>query len=115
MGLYKRDDSPVWWASYSPAGKQYRVSGTTNKAEANQFLAKQVSGQRIPDKESRKPNGFHPGEVATLNRVQELAAAGMTATDIAKTLNLEGRNTRSGGEWLQPTVSKTLNRRKHSG
>jgi hypothetical protein len=34
----------------------------------------------------------------------------MTATDIAATLPAEGRKTRNGGDWLQPTVSKILNR-----
>ncbi len=64
--------------------------------------------------EGRKPYGFYPGETDTLKRISGFDAAGMRATDIAKTLNLEGRKTRSGGEWLQPTVSKILNRRKRA-
>ena len=35
-----------------------------------------------------------------------------TATDIAATLRVEGRKNRNGGDWLQPTVSKILNREK---
>jgi hypothetical protein len=65
--------------------------------------------------EGRKPYGFYPGEADTLKRLKEFAATGMRATDIAKTLNLEGRRTRNGGDWLQPTVSKILNRKKRSG
>jgi DNA invertase Pin-like site-specific DNA recombinase len=60
--------------------------------------------------EGRKPYGHYPGEADTLRRMKELNASGMTATDIAATLRAEGRKTRSGGEWLQPTVSKILNR-----
>jgi hypothetical protein len=33
-----------------------------------------------------------------------------TATDIVATLRAEGRKTRNGGDWLQPTVSKILTR-----
>jgi DNA invertase Pin-like site-specific DNA recombinase len=60
--------------------------------------------------EGRKPYGYYPGETATLKRMKELAASGMTATDIANTLRTEGQKTRTGGKWLQPTVSKILNR-----
>jgi hypothetical protein len=35
-----------------------------------------------------------------------------TAADIAATLRAEGRKTRNGGDWLQPTVSKSLSREK---
>ena len=62
--------------------------------------------------EGRKPFGFYPGEVATLKRMKELSASGITATEIAATLRAEGRKTRNGGEWLQPTVSKILNRQE---
>jgi hypothetical protein len=41
--------------------------------------------------------------------MKELSASGMTATGIATTLRAEGRKTRNGGDWLQPTVSKILN------
>jgi len=62
--------------------------------------------------EGRKPFGSYPGESETLRRILELQASGMTVTDIAKTLNSEGRKTRNDGVWLQPTVSKILNRSK---
>ncbi|MGE5647673.1 MAG: recombinase family protein [Acidobacteriota bacterium] len=62
--------------------------------------------------EGRKAYGHFPGEADTLKRMKELAASGMTATGIAAALRAEGRKTRSGGDWLQPTVSKILNRRK---
>jgi hypothetical protein len=60
--------------------------------------------------EGRKPYGFYPGEVETLKRIEELNASGESATAIANRLKAEGRRTRSGGEWLQPSVSKILNR-----
>lgn len=60
--------------------------------------------------EGRKPYGSYPGESETLKRIEELHASGETATAIAKLLQTEGRKTRSGGEWLQPTVSKILKR-----
>jgi DNA invertase Pin-like site-specific DNA recombinase len=61
--------------------------------------------------EGRKPYGFYSGEAETLKRIQELNASGMNTTAVAKALNTAGRKTRSGGEWLQPTVSKILNRK----
>jgi DNA invertase Pin-like site-specific DNA recombinase len=64
--------------------------------------------------EGRKPFGAYPGEIETLKRIFDLYERGATATDIAKTLNAEGLHTRSGGEWLQPTVSKILNRTNRS-
>lgn len=65
--------------------------------------------------EGRKPFGSSIAERETLERMIALDAASMTATEIAKTLNSEGRKTRSGREWLQPTVSKILNRLKAAG
>jgi len=62
--------------------------------------------------EGRKAFGFYPGEADTLKRILELDASGETTTAIANRLQAEGRKTRNGGEWLQPTVSKILNREK---
>jgi DNA invertase Pin-like site-specific DNA recombinase len=62
--------------------------------------------------EGRKPFGAYPGEAETLERIRQLHASGETATTIAAVLNSEGRFTRSGGAWLQPTVSKILRREK---
>lgn len=64
--------------------------------------------------EGRKPYGAYPGEADTLNRIIELDASGETTTAIANRLRTEGRKTRSGGEWLQPTISKILKRTKQS-
>ncbi len=60
--------------------------------------------------EGRKPYGMYPGEAETLGRIKALAASGESTTAIAKRLKSEGRKTRSGGEWLQPTISKILKR-----
>jgi len=60
--------------------------------------------------EGRKPYGYYPGEVEILERMKELSASGIAATDVAATLRAEGRKTRNGGAWLQPTVSKILKR-----
>ena len=41
MGLYKRDDSPIWWMSFSVNGRPYRRStGTDNKKLAEAILGK---------------------------------------------------------------------------
>ncbi len=64
--------------------------------------------------EGRKPYGFYPGETETLKRIKELDASGQTTTAIANRLRAEGRKTRSGGEWLQPTVSKIIKRMMES-
>ncbi len=64
--------------------------------------------------EGRKPYGFYPGEAETLKRIEELSASGETVTAIANRLRAEGRKTRSGGEWLQPTVSKIIKRTTES-
>ena len=64
--------------------------------------------------EGRKRYGFYPGEAETLKRIEELDASGETTTEIAKRLRAEGRKTRSGGEWLQPTISKILGRIKRA-
>ena len=43
MNLYKRDNSPYWWAQFSVAGKQHRAStGLTDKAAATLKLADMV-------------------------------------------------------------------------
>ncbi len=65
--------------------------------------------------EGRKAFGFYPGETETLKRIEELYASGETATAIANRLTAEGRKTRSGGDWLQPTISKILNRIERVG
>jgi DNA invertase Pin-like site-specific DNA recombinase len=64
--------------------------------------------------EGRKPYGFYPGEAETLKRIMDLHSSGQTTTAIADKLKAEGKKTRSGGEWLQPTVSKIVSRVKGS-
>ena len=74
--------------------------------------ARQRTKLRRGSCEGQKAYGSYPGETDTLRRIHELRASGMTVTDIAKTMNAEGRKTRNDGMWLQPTVSKILNRSK---
>jgi len=74
--------------------------------------ARQRSKTKHGQCEGRKRFGFYPGEGDTLERMMKLSASGMTATDIAAALRAEGRKTRNGGDWLQPTVSKILNRER---
>lgn len=41
MGLYKRQDSPIWWMTFSASGRAYRRStGTDNKKLADSILSK---------------------------------------------------------------------------
>ena len=60
--------------------------------------------------EGRKPYGFYPSEGDNLRRMKELSSSGMATTEIARTFQAEGRKTRNGGDWLQPTISKILKR-----
>jgi DNA invertase Pin-like site-specific DNA recombinase len=72
--------------------------------------ARQRTRLKLGSCEGRKPYGAYPGEAETLKRIVELDASGETTTAIANRLRAEGRKTRSGGDWLQPTVSKILKR-----
>jgi DNA invertase Pin-like site-specific DNA recombinase len=102
--------------SDDPSRKLMRqIMGAFHEYEKQMIVVKlRGARQRTKTKrgrcEGRKPYGHYPGEIETLKRMKELAAAGMTATEIATTLRTEGRKTRNGGDWLQPTVSKILNR-----
>jgi len=102
--------------SDDPSRKLMRqIMGAFHEYEKQMIVVKlRGARQRTKTKqgrcEGRKPYGFYPGETETLERMKELSASGMTATDTAATLRSEGRKTRNGGEWLQPTVSKILNR-----
>lgn len=51
MGLYRRDGSPLWWCSFTVAGKQVRVStGTADKNEAKTKMAEFVAAKKVPIK-----------------------------------------------------------------
>jgi DNA invertase Pin-like site-specific DNA recombinase len=94
-----------------------QIMGAFHEYE-KQMLVVKLRGARLRTKqktgscEGRKPYGSYPGETETLKRMKELSVSGMSATEIAATLRAEGRKTRSGSDWLQPTVSKILNREK---
>ena len=64
--------------------------------------------------EGRKAFGYYPGENEIMKRIFDLAASGETTTNIAKILGKEGVKARGGGQWLQPTISKLLTRKKRS-
>jgi DNA invertase Pin-like site-specific DNA recombinase len=104
--------------SDDPSRKLMRqIMGAFHEYEKQMIVVKlRGARQRTKTKrgrcEGRKPYGHYPGEADTLKRMNELNAAGMTATAIAATLRTEGRKTRSDGDWLQATVSKILNREK---
>jgi DNA invertase Pin-like site-specific DNA recombinase len=102
--------------SDDPSRKLMRqIMGAFHEYEKQMIIVKlRGARQRTKTKrgrcEGRKPYGHYPGEAATLKRMKELYASGMTATEITATLRAEGYKTRNGGEWLQPTISKILNR-----
>jgi DNA invertase Pin-like site-specific DNA recombinase len=104
--------------SDDPSRKLMRqIMGAFHEYEKQMIVVKlRGARQRSKSKrgycEGRKPFGFYSGEGETLKRMKELSAAGMTATAIAATLRAEGRKTRNGSDWLQPTVSKILNRER---
>ena len=92
-----------------------RIMGAFHEYEKQMIVIKlRGARQRTKTKqgrcEGRKPYGHYQGEDETLERMKDLSSAGMNATKIAAALRAEGRKTRSGGEWLQPTVSKILKR-----
>jgi len=100
--------------SDDPSRKLMRqIMGAFHEYEKQMIVVK-LRGARLRMKagrcEGRKPFGSYPGEPETLRRIEELNASGETRTAIANILTAEGFRTRSGGEWLQPTVSKILNR-----
>jgi len=105
--------------SDDPSRKLMRqIMGAFHEYEKQMIVVK-LRGARQRSKtnngrcEGRKPYGFYPGEAETLKRIRELRDSGETPTTIALKLRGEGRKTRSGGEWLQPTVSKIIIRMMH--
>ncbi|MCA9781272.1 MAG: recombinase family protein [Candidatus Eremiobacteraeota bacterium] len=54
-------------------------------------------------------------ESATVERIRELAAEGLTLRDIAATLTAEGHTTKRGGQWHPQTVSRVLKRLEANG
>jgi DNA invertase Pin-like site-specific DNA recombinase len=106
--------------SDDPSRKLMRqVMGSFHEYEKTMIVIKlRGARQRTKAKsgrcEGRKPYGAYPGEAAILDRILELDASGETTTAIANRLRAEGCKTRSGGDWLQPTVSKILKRIERS-
>lgn len=92
-----------------------QILGAIHKFEKEMIVVK-LRGARLRMKskagscEGRKPFGHYPGESEVLDQIVVLSGVGTTPTEIAKMLNSEGLKTRSGGEWLQPTISKILKR-----
>jgi hypothetical protein len=58
--------------------------------------------------EGRKPYGHHDGEQPVLERMRTLRAQGLPVDGIARVLNEEGVQTRSGGLWYGATVNRIL-------
>ncbi len=58
--------------------------------------------------EGRKPFGHREGEQAAIQRMQALAAAGMSIRAIAAKLDAEGVPTRNGGAWRDAVVGRIL-------
>jgi len=58
--------------------------------------------------EGRKPFGHYEGEQSAIERMQVLAAAGMSVRAIATKLNAEGVPTRAGGAWRDAVVGRIL-------
>lgn len=94
-----------------------QIMGAFHEYEKQMIVVKlRAARQRAKAKrgrcEGQKPFGTVTGEAEALGRMFELQKAGMKATAIAEILNAEGHKTRSGRAWLQPTISKILNRVK---
>jgi DNA invertase Pin-like site-specific DNA recombinase len=64
--------------------------------------------------EGRKPFGHYEGEQAAIERMQALAATGMSIRAIAAKLNAEGVPTRTGGQWRDAVVGRILKDAGHA-
>lgn len=58
--------------------------------------------------EGRKPYGHYPGEAAILADIREFYLGGASATEIARSLNGDGRKSRSGGIWHPYVIARIL-------
>lgn len=45
MGLYRRQDSPVWWLSFTANGKRYRKSAETEDRDLARRILKSIEGK----------------------------------------------------------------------
>ncbi|WP_295398856.1 hypothetical protein [uncultured Thiocystis sp.] len=78
-GLYRRPDSPKWWATYTDAnGKRVRCStGTAERQEADALLAKwKLEAHRERQWDEAPPHGFDELMVVYLTRLWPFSRPG---------------------------------------
>lgn len=66
--------------------------------------------QDTRDEHGRRVIDVEPSELATLDRIVSMRAAGATLDAIAETLTAEGARTKRGGRWFGSTVNLALKR-----
>lgn len=93
------------------AVSQFEKSTIVAKLAAARARKKRATGRC----EGRKPFGHRPGEQATLERAQALLKAHKAGTRpayaaVARALNAEGRQTRTGVPWSPAMVRRVLTR-----
>jgi DNA invertase Pin-like site-specific DNA recombinase len=109
--LCSKDPSRVFMRQVLGAVAQFERAMIFAKTQA----AKQRKRASDPNwTQGRKPFGFREGEQATIARVMELHGQGLKLPAITRTLNEEGRKTRTGKSFFAQQVADIITRAKRS-
>ena len=102
--LMSSDPARVAFRQMMGVFAQYDKSQIVLKLKAARMRKRAKDGRC----EGRKPFGHREGEQAAIQRMQALAAAGMSIRAIAAKLDAEGVPTRNGGAWRDAVVGRIL-------
>jgi DNA invertase Pin-like site-specific DNA recombinase len=109
--LCSHEPTRVLFRTMLAAFSQYEKSMIILKLKVARMRAKAKDPSRH---EGRKPFGFREGEQATIARVMELHGQGLKLPAITRTLNEEGRKTRTGKTFFAQQVADIVTRAKRS-
>lgn len=87
------------------AGRRMKAASGGYAGGAPRFGQRAAGRSLVPDET----------ELATADRIHDLAAAGHSSRQIADVLNAEGRRSKRGGAWSSATVCRVLRARQPSG
>jgi DNA invertase Pin-like site-specific DNA recombinase len=95
------------------AVSEFEKSCIVAKLKAARDRGSKAAGRRV---EGRKPYGFHPAELAAIERIRQLhrkprGGERLSFASIAATLNSEGIATRTGKPWHGEVVRRIVQRR----
>ena len=90
-----------------------QIFGAVHQLDKSNIVLKlRAARQRVKAQtgrcEGQKPYGARNGERSIVERMTALQGEGKNWEAISKTLNAEGRKTRSGGKWYPATVRRIL-------